>query len=265
MKCVVDMTLLALRGLDIEELPFYQHLLHSSFDAHPVPFGQRWYGEAYRKRARDPSWFLQSLIANAHKEAEGAQQLWEISAHTADLNLANKIQQHAIDEARHAKLYLKMAKITFPDAATDEKWRELTEMVPKYTLVETKKSSSVHDFSITLDELIQTNIGEIRTRIHQLLLRGIIVEHCAVDMRKPLEKIVDQVLHDETCHIAYTGEFINAAMRDGHKQLAQDIMFERLQQFNTLTLKEVGAGEFDGSCANENVTAYTQTEASATC
>ena len=248
MKCVADMTLLALRELGVAPWPLYEDLLRESLDAHPAPFGQSWYGDAYRERARDPQWFLQSLIANADKESEGARQLWKIAARTADPDIATQIRSHAIDEARHARFYLQMAKLTFPDAADDAKWRALTAATPKYTQRDLPEPAAPTDFAITLDELIQTNIGEIRTRIHQLLLRAVILEHCAPDVRGRLAKLVDSVLQDETRHIAYTAALIDTAMRDGHERLVREIMFERLQEFHALTLVEVDASAYDGGC-----------------
>ncbi|GLQ51895.1 hypothetical protein ACFFJT_18315 [Dyella flava] len=250
MKFVADMTLLALHELGIAPLPLYEDLLLKSMDAHPVPFGQRWYGDAYRKRARDPMWFVHSLVANASKESEGSRQLWKIAARTADPDIAVQIRSHAIDEARHARFYLLMAKLTFPDAADDMKWGELMADTPRYTRHNVPEPSEPNHFSVTLDELIQTNIGEIRTRIHQLLLRSVIVLHCEPSVRARLEKIVDSVLFDETRHIAYTAAIIDKAMRDGHDRLVREIMFERLAEFNALTLVEVDADTYDGACGH---------------
>ena len=52
MKCVADLTLLALRELGVTPLPLYEAVLRAALEACPAPFGQRWYGDAYRERAR---------------------------------------------------------------------------------------------------------------------------------------------------------------------------------------------------------------------
>ena len=241
MKCVADMTLLALAELGVAPMPLYEALLREALERYPAPFGQRWYGDSYRQRARDPAWFLHSLIANADKESDGARQLWAIAAHTAAPHIAAQICSHAVDEARHARFYLQMARLTFPHAADDVTWRELMARTPLYTVRDAPDRTTPVDAAITLDELIQTNIGEIRTRIHQLLLRSVIVGHCAPEVRDRLVKLVDAVLHDETRHIAYTAALIDNAMREGQDQLVRDILVERLQQFNALTLVEVEA------------------------
>jgi hypothetical protein len=250
------MTLLALRELGMASAPLYEDLLREALDTYPAPFGQAWYGDLYRERARDPMWFLQSLIANANKESEGARQLWNIAARTANPEIAAQIRSHAIDEARHARFYLQMARLTFPDAADDAKWRALTAATPRYTQGDALSLAPPTDYAITLDEIIQTNIGEIRTRIHQLLLRSVIIEHSAPDARGRLAKLVDAVLLDETRHIAYTAELIDQAMREGHTQLVREIMFERLQEFHALTLVEVDADAFDGACGNAVATGH---------
>lgn len=248
MKCVANMTLSALRGAGAAALPGYEALLISAFDAEAAPYGAHWYGEEYRSRARDPMWFLQSLLANARKEAEGARQLWSIASHTLDSGVADQIRQHAVDEARHARYYLQMARLTFPDAAADHEWRTLTDTVPTFTRRAQFVPTTPLDPAITLDELIQTNIGEIRTRIHQQLLRAVIVAHCPPTSRPRLEKLVDAILLDETRHVAYTAARIEHYLDSGQSRLVREIMFERLREFNALTLTEVGAATFDGAC-----------------
>jgi hypothetical protein len=97
-----------------------------------------------------------------------------------------------------------------------------------------------------LDELIQMNIGEIRTRIHQLLLRPVIMIHCPPEGRAKLQRILDSLLGDETRHIEYTARLIEKAM-EASAGFVRHTMKQRLDEFNQITLEEVGELSFEGA------------------
>jgi uncharacterized ferritin-like protein (DUF455 family) len=97
-----------------------------------------------------------------------------------------------------------------------------------------------------LDELVQMNVGEIRTRIHQLLLRPVLTAHCTPRNRKKLTQVLDSLLRDETRHIAYTARFIETAASKGKESLLREISSQRLDEFNEMTLHEVGDERFVG-------------------
>jgi hypothetical protein len=94
--------------------------------------------------------------------------------------------------------------------------------------------------------LIQMNIGEIRTRIHQLLLRPVITTHCPPEGRAKLQRVLDSLLGDETRHIEYTARLIEKAMKES-AGFVRRTMRQRLDEFNQITLEEVGELSFEGA------------------
>src|SRR5260370_1208958 len=177
MAVVSDLTIAALEESGTEPLTYYSASLASACDATPPPYGMAWYGDKYRELACDPNWLANSLIANAAKEGEGSRKLWSLAGRTANPKVSEQIRSHAIDEARHARLYIEMLSIAFPEAMDSDTRAELDKLSPGYTGKDHPQISAYAAETSVLDELIQMNIGEIRTRIHQLLLRPVIMAH----------------------------------------------------------------------------------------
>jgi hypothetical protein len=247
MNPIADLTISAMLETG-NRLPSFQAMLSSAFDDVDIPFGQAWYADLYRKKATDPRWFATSLILNAEKEGEGARRLWKMAAVTADKDAAEQVRLHAIDEARHARIYIAMLDTTFPGCVDSELRRHLDGISPGYTLQDfPTRGDELMDLSYTLDELIQMNMGEIRTRINQLMMEPMVLAHCAPKERPKISKMLNSIVGDETKHICYTARLIEKAMNSGHAGLVRDLLFQRLRQFCALTLNEVGAGVFEGS------------------
>jgi hypothetical protein len=245
MDAVASLTLHALSEGRGKPLMGYGRLLRTACAKSPPPYGEAWYGEKYRAVGRDPSWLAQSLIANAQKEGDGARKLWILASRARDPKIAEKVRIHAIDESRHSALYLRMLDITFPGAVGDDLRPLLKEIPPGYTVQQRPARLPEEPDDEVLDELIQMNIGEIRTRIHQLLLRPVITVHCERSDRARLERILDSILWDETKHIRYTAELIESAIAAGETTFVRSTMRQRLEEFNEITLKEVQGPDFE--------------------
>jgi len=240
-------TINALRERGTEALPHYEAALRAACEAYPPPFGQAWYGEKYRQFASDPSWLASSLIANAEKEGEGSRKLWELVSRTSDPTIAESIRKHAIDESRHALLYVAMCELVFPGALEGDVKSYADGLSPRYSPRQYPSPAEKSSPEVVLDELIQMNIGEIRTRIHQLLMRPVITAYCPLDSQGRLKKILDSLLDDETKHIQYTARLIeDAAVFHGYSDIVLSTARQRLKDFNELTLLEVGEARFVG-------------------
>jgi ribonucleotide reductase beta subunit family protein with ferritin-like domain len=170
-----------------------------------------------------------------------------MSAHTADAGVAVQVRQHAIDEARHARIYAAMLDTIFPGAADDDLRRELQELAPRYKLNEAPPSVAAAEEWMTLDELVQMNIGEIRTRIHQLMLMPMAAAHASEEAGPRLQRMLETIVRDETRHIAYTAVLLEAASQRGQEKLVRRLMNDRLREFCSLTLTEAAAASFEGS------------------
>lgn len=240
MNAVAQMTIDALRQQHDESLPRYEEALTEACQHHPPPFGAAWYGERYRRFAMEPQWMTRSLVANAFKEADGSRTLWKLAGSIADPNAARQVRDHAIDESRHAQIYVAMLHLAFPDAVDVETRNALDEISPGYTSHDAVEESSPKDWALVLDEIIQMNIGEIRTRIHQFLMRPVLHEWCPPESRDRLNRTLDSLLVDETRHICYTAKIIDEAAAHGQEDFVRRTMGRRVEDFNALTLKEVG-------------------------
>ncbi len=244
MNVVAELTLEAILSSACRPLQQYGTVLRAAFEDHPPAFTQRWYGAKYRHYAVDPLWLCQSLIDNSFKEGEGAAKLWRLAAGTEEAQTSEAVRLHAIDEARHARLYLGMLKTAFPQSVDDSGMSSLYAQTPPYTIAHhPERHASLPDLTV-LDHLIQMNIGEIRTRVHQLLLMPVLDAHCPRSEQPKLRNVLNSILNDETKHIRYTAEIIEAAS-DTHRNYIRDLLYYRLQEFNQMTLDEVGGSSFD--------------------
>lgn len=239
-------TIGALRARGVEALPHYEAALQAACGACPPPFGQAWYGDKYRAFASDRGWLASSLVANAEKEGEGSRKLWALVSRCSDPDIAEAIRQHAIDESRHAMLYIAMCELVFPGALEGEVKLHAESLSPRYSARDFPEPSEASSLESVLDELIQMNIGEIRTRIHQLLMRPVINACCPAERQERLRKVLDSLMEDETRHIEYTARIINTAASEGYSDLVTATIRQRMKDFNELTLIEVGEARFVG-------------------
>lgn len=245
---VVDLTVTALRQAGATNLGFFEKLLERSFAEHSPAFAMRWYGDSFRDQALSPRWLAQSLLTNAEKEGEGARALWSMAARTSDSAIAEEIKRHAVDESNHARYYLAMLKLTFPDCVTAEMQPKLNAISPGYVHADVVEPNlEATEMEVALDELVQMNIGEIRTRVHQLMLQPVLMAYCHPERRQRLLKLLTSIIADETRHIAYTAVILERAAHAGYAELIERIMFGRLAQFCALTLREVGERKFSGA------------------
>lgn len=241
MNVVARLTTRALREHGVPRLPAYRRALVAACDESPPPFGRKEYGDLYRESAADPQWLALSLAANAQGEGDGAEHLWDLAASTPDPDVARQIQQHAIDEARHSRAYVTLLDLVF---TVDEALRaRLHKLSPGYTTATplAAKPGSPYAHSATVDDFVQMNIAEIRTRILHLLQRPFLLSYCQPDRRGKVRRILDSLLRDETRHIAYTACLIERAAQESGVDQVVDLMKERVRDFNQLTDDEVAS------------------------
>ena len=186
------------------------------------------------------------VVNAACGEGEGAEHLWDLAACTSDNFVARQIQQHAIDESRRSRAYLTLLDLIFPGAVDDHERRSYEQLSPGYTkstpLVATKGSPFA--FSATVDELIQMNLAEIRTRVNHVMQRPVFLAFCPIEHRHRVRRILDSLLVDETRHIAYTARLIERAACKRGAARVMELMHERIRDFNEITDEEVERRRF---------------------
>jgi len=242
------LTLEALRPHGVAAWPHYRDALVTACRKAPPPFGTKGYGKIYRDVAKDPDWMANSLIQNAQGEGEGSGHLWDLAASTPDPRIAAQVKAHAIDESRHSKAYVAMLDLAFPDLIdNNELHAQLASLSPGYSQrspLEAHKGSA-YASAITLDDLIQMNIAEIRTLVHHILQRPMLLGYCAPERRHRLTLLHDRLRLDEVRHIAYTAALIEEFAQRGEAGAVKRLMQERMSDFNAITNEDLGRGVFD--------------------
>jgi hypothetical protein len=249
MNSIPELTIGALRKIGIPKLPFYETALTHACEMSPPPFGERLYGDQYRSIAINPHWMACSLVTSAEREGDGAKRLWSLAACTSDSKIAKEVKRHAVDESRHARWYLVLLDLAFPGALDASLRQDLEILLPGLSLHMPLKADESSPFAhtVTVDDLIQMNIAEIRTRIHHLLQRPVLLAHAPPAALGSITSILDPLLLDETRHIAYTAALIEKFAQLKNEQLVQDLMNERLQDFNDITNAELAQGIFESA------------------
>ena len=250
MNAVAAAALRALAEHGVPALPAYRRALVSAFDRFPPVFGTQAYADVYRRNARDRDWVALSLASFAEGEGDGAERLWDMAASTPDADLARQLQWHAIDEARHSRGYVTLLGIIFPRAVDQELLAQLRRLSPGYTRSSPLRArrASPYARAATVDEIIQMNLAEMRTRLQHLFQRPVLLRCCPPEQRLRVRRILDSLLHDETRHIAYTARLIERAAQSGLKPV-MDLMHERLRDFNELTEAEIAGATCPAACS----------------
>lgn len=251
-NAAAELTLRALSESAKDDLGCYARALTSAAAAVNPAYGLAWYGEHYRQVACDADWFAGSLVDNASVEGDGARKLWALAAQCAGsvgTPISEKIRRHAIDESRHAQYYIRIVDIIFPHSISAGLRLELDQISPHYLPTSAPPASlPPKTAERVIDELVQMNIGEIRTRINQLLLRPVAHAYCGDHGdHDALQRILDRLMRDETRHIHYTAKILEDYSRHGYRSLVRNVMATRMHDFNMITLDEVAADLFDGS------------------
>jgi hypothetical protein len=246
MSFIAEITLDALRAAGAGPLPGYTAALTAAEEAAPPPFAEAWYGQKFRRLAADGRWLAQSLVTNATIEGDGARELWKMAAASSDAAVAQRIKRHALDESRHARLYVTMLRLAFPGVVGDAVAPGLRALSPGYRVSDELPAAEPSSDDALLDDLIQMNLGEIRTRVHQLLLRPVIAAHARGERVAEVGAVLEALLRDETAHILYTAQLIEQACASGRDHWVRRLMAQRLGEFNEITLREVGDDQYTG-------------------
>ena len=247
MNIAAELTLKSLRSHYRAAGPYYRDALVTACRKSPPPFGTKNYEKIYRDVARDPNWMVVSLLQNAQGEGEGSAHLWDLAASTPDPQVAAQVKAHAIDESRHSKAYVAMLDLTFPDIVDNESHAELVSLSPGYTQRSPLEAhaGSPYASAVTLDDLIQMNIAEIRTLVHHILQRPMLLRYCAPERRHRLALLHDRLQLDEGRHIGYTAALIEEFANRGQAGQVKRLMQERLSEFNAITNEDLGRGAFE--------------------
>jgi hypothetical protein len=233
------------------EFPIYFATMDRALKNEPPPFNTKGYADIYQNASADKQWMAISLIANAEREGDGAKRLWSLAACSDNLDEQRKLKSHAVDESRHALLYLALLDLTFPNAASPSFRMELDQLSPRYSIDQDlfAVQGSPYAKKPIIDDFIQMNVAEIRTTIHHIMQRTAIAEHCPPDNLRRIILIQDSLLRDELQHVAYTAALIECIARASSLDKVSKLFIQRFRDFNQITREELGNKIFDCSVA----------------
>lgn len=220
-----------------KDRPVYWSAFESACTEIDPAYGESWYGDLFRSAALDLNWLAHLLVINSHKEAEGSRKLWELCGRICDPARREKVRLHAIDESRHSSFYISMLELAFPNAVPAEHFDALRSISPGFKSTDQPALGLASSDAEVLDEIIQMNIGEVRTLINQLLMRPVLDVIAPHNNQKRLLSLIDALANDELAHVAYTADLIEEMSNVGD---IRAIMRARMQEFSEITCREVG-------------------------
>jgi len=253
MNIIPEVILCALDPDATGSLCHYRQALIAACDVAPPPYGTKPYGDKFREVASDPFWFASSLLTNAEREAEGSGRLWNLAASTKDPEISAFVKTHAIDESRHARWYVTILDLVFPGAIEGKIRLHADSISPRYTaeMEPSRDKSSPFARQVTVDDLVQMNIAEIRTAINQKLQLPLILAYCPEENRSKVLPLLEALQRDEICHIEYSARLIEGFVPELGLPCVTDLMIERMRDFNEITCEEVELGVFPLHCSNK--------------
>lgn len=210
--------------------------------AAPPPFCTDQYKEIYHKYSANSRWLATSLMANAQREGQGATDLWTLAACAEDQLEQSLLKQHAIDESRHAEMYLLLLDLNFPGLVDEVFRKEMNGLSPGFSKEQTLQPFINSDYAKnpTIDDFVQMNIAEIRTTFHHLMQRQALEQHCPPENIEPSRKVLDSLLQDELGHVAYTAHLVEKKMCEMGMHKLEVLYTRRLKDFNQITISEFG-------------------------
>lgn len=235
------------------EIVLYLSLFEAAVAEEIPPYFRKDYGESFRRHIESPVWVIQCLISNAIKEGEGSRDLASVANACADGALQAQLVGHVNDEARHCRLYLQLIDLVFPAALPERVHAEVRKQLP--SLAHRIEPAPPIDSRQLLDYLIQINLGEVRTRVHQQLLEPVLHAYCPEANREKLRLALEWLSSDEARHIQYTAQRIGELSQRENAGDAKALFVSRSKDFNAYTERELGSqreGLFDTSLVRES-------------
>ncbi|MEA3000369.1 MAG: hypothetical protein QOK17_2202 [Sphingomonadales bacterium] len=236
---------------ELGDCPTYLAALAEALEREPPPFDSEAYETIYREAANDERWMAVSLLTNSEREGDGSRRLWSLAAFSQDDDERQKLKRHAVDESKHALMYLALVNLAFPDAVSPDFRIELRQLSPGFGMHKELRAVPGNPYAKapTIDDFVQMNIAEIRTTIHHVLQRQALALHCPPGNASQVKRLQDCLLRDELAHVSYTARLIERLTRHLDPSRVADLFARRFHDFNQITREELGDDAFDCSVA----------------
>lgn len=235
---VSDLVLCSLGGE--ERYPLYARALREACARATPAFGTKLFGDEYRRLACNPSWFASLIASNADLEGYSAKQLWSYANAIAEGPLCEGLRKHALDEARHSKMFSSLLFLAFPNVESPELRSRLSLLTPDLKIQQ--PLPNIHQERPTseiLNSLVLMNLHEIKALVLEYLLQPTLIAYAALSNRKAIRRLMERLIRDEVEHIRYTAAFMEEKARQGHLDDIVDLMSDFLEILNAVTDDEL--------------------------
>lgn len=231
--------------------PIYSAAMAAAIESEPPPFDAEAYDALYRESALDARWTAVHLLTNSEQEGNGSRRLWSLASFADHDGERQQLKRHAVDESKHALMYLSLVNLAFPEALEPAFRIELRQLSPGFSMHEPlyPVAGSPYAKSPTIDDFIQMNIAEIRTTIHHVLQRQALAAFSPPQNKPAIKGIQDCLLRDELAHVSYTAGVIERRARDVDFDKVKALFRKRLRDFNRITREGLGENAFDCSAS----------------
>jgi hypothetical protein len=195
-----------------------------------------------------PNWLPRVVAACAVTEGNGAHALLDIWSRVhGDPEAEDGLLQHAKDEAAHARLFLKLARLAFDENYPNGNLDDIEQSLRPIERDNIKKDDSRPAVSeqMIIDYMMQLNIVEIRTRKHLQMMAPMYFNLAPVRNRPQVEKILHGLERDEMTHIAYTASVIDRYASGRDRSRLCGVFCCRMDNYNQHTIDHCNAAKND--------------------
>ncbi|WP_297934706.1 hypothetical protein [uncultured Brevundimonas sp.] len=141
-----------------------------------------------------PAWLTLHFSEQAVREAVGASALKLVASRLPEGNVRDLIEQHAIDESRHQKIFRRLSELH----GGCDLHEDSTEMTVREE--ETLAVINHADFHFP-NFIVDTHISEVNSLCHLTFIRGELIKSGADDA---VRKAISSLISDEKYHVLYT-------------------------------------------------------------
>jgi hypothetical protein len=231
----------AVRSRYNDDLAAYSDCLSNAFNKSEAIFWNPRYLEFYWHCVTTvPNYIQEVIIANADAESHGSEGLFDLWSKVRGIEEFDAgVKSHFLDEARHARLFLYLTNLAFPDYFDDDALSKKKDNLFNPTKFdENTFPTASASLEYIVDNLVQMNIGEIRTRAHMYMIGPVLTALAPKENKEKIDGILTGLVFDEVTHIGYTAKIMNALCKSGHEKLVRDLYEQRVRDFNVFTLQQ---------------------------
>jgi hypothetical protein len=219
---VARLTASTLALIDQRKRPLFLMLLDAAFADVPPAYASAWFGDLFRKRAREADWVASLLASDSYMEGYSAGRLWQYSGIQSDRRLGNSLRRHAMDEARHSKMFTSVLFKTFPNIESEPLRTEMATNTPDLATHPTYPTDyPAPGEEELLNSMIMVNLFEIKALVLGKLFRPVVTAYAPEDAKIAVDGMMSAILEDEGHHIAYSASVIEDACCRGQQSYVE--------------------------------------------